>query len=360
MRLTLSILLPVVANAIAPSATAQVLVGGRDGSFSSTGQMQIWTLPDEFGPPLITIPQNYAINKIEVDTIDQKIYWIEVDGFTESVIKRANYDGSAAETLRVFDTFGTFTVDLVNERMYWVEVLPLPSTIYRSNLDGTNVQPIATADTFVSAGGGTVGTRIYAIDVDGDAGFLFFSNLVQDSDSNSNIHRTELDGANDTVIDQFKQFDHTYYLAVDRENMRVYYTSPGIGGGSDNIEFLAVNYDGTDPEFIFSSTECSNATQNTASLQTRPDLGKIFWLRGGRCVYQADLDGGNIEKIADISPLGLTAFQNEFAVLSGVSQPEPVPTVSSWGMLAMLLLILTTGTILLALRTKYGVESRNS
>lgn len=74
--------------------------------------------------------------RLAVDTIAEKIYWIERG--TSNTIKRANFDGSTVETIVSLSTFGTgIELDLINSKVYWSEG---NSIIRRANLDGSFIE----------------------------------------------------------------------------------------------------------------------------------------------------------------------------------------------------------------------------
>jgi hypothetical protein len=68
--------------------------------------------------------------------------------------------------------------------------------------------------------------------------------------------------------------------------------------------------------------------------------GKIYWADAGTDkIQRANLDGSNIEDVV------ATGLGSPFDVVLEPPPPQPVPAVSSWGVLALGILMLTAGSI---------------
>ena len=87
-----------------------------------------------------TIVISTESERLEVDTVDQKLYWIDKDVVE---IQRANFDGTSRQTVLTFPVNQPhdLAIDSVSGKLYWTE----DSMIRRANLDGTNVETILDA-----------------------------------------------------------------------------------------------------------------------------------------------------------------------------------------------------------------------
>ena len=97
-----------------------------------------------------------GVGGIAVDQTGGKIYWTE-----EQLIRRANLDGTGAETVLVSDYPSALTIDEVNRRIYWAHGFEWTFGLSRADLDGQNAEIIGE---FFPEG----------IDVDALAGKIYF------------------------------------------------------------------------------------------------------------------------------------------------------------------------------------------
>ena len=187
------------------------------------------------GSGVVTLLQSEIENPVSLvlDVDEAKMYWADP---TNSIIQRANLDGTGIETL-VEDLAGPrdLALDIVNDKLYWAESgaefddrgIPIGTInrVQRSDLDGANVEEIVTVSSGSSDG--------VAVD---PAGGKVYWKVSFDSSTPDQLRRADLDGSNPEDVLGLDSFTQTFVL--DLENERVYSTiSPD--------EIRVVNLDGT-------------------------------------------------------------------------------------------------------------------
>ena len=137
------------------------------------------------------ITSSEYVGGLTLDVAGGQIYWtsIESEGFSEEgIIYRANLDGSNVETLIDEQNLPFFlALDVAGGQIYWTaftaidpEGVPEESIIYRANLDGSNVETLITSSEPVgSLTLDVAGDQIYwtAIDPEGEEGSIYRANL---------------------------------------------------------------------------------------------------------------------------------------------------------------------------------------
>lgn len=286
------------------------------------------------------------------------IYWTSEGGPSKpapSTLRVVGPEGGVGEVLFDGEYFFGIDVDLANGKIYWSDVGN--ATIYEGNLDGTGDVAILTADAFV-----------VEIHLDLQAGKIYWS-----TDENLKIRRANLDGTDiEDVIAPPDLYGRNFEL--DLVNDKIYYTS------RDPSLILRADLDGTNIAILLANLE-----GRPFSIEVNTNGGKIYWLEiDPDGIWRANLDGTDVELLIDslAGPHGLVvdvpSQKLYFAAGAGLGRiyrcdlngenivdlgietfyPQqlfvaalgPIPAISTWGLIAMGLLLLTAGTIVYARR----------
>lgn len=220
-----------------------------------------------------------------LDAYAARMYWADS---SQRIIHRARLSGTNVETLAgptgLVAPFGV-AVDLVNEKLYWVDSGATGNKIYRGNLDGTGAAAI------ISTGLNTP----LSIAVDSAGGKIYFVNQ-----NALKIQRANLDGT--SVEDLITTgLIKPYGIALDVPAGKMYFSD----WGNDKIE--RANLDGTSREDVLVLTNPSQvlgiALDNTG--------GKVYWADNDRNkIQRANMaDGSSIEDVATLpitaTPIGV-------------------------------------------------------
>jgi hypothetical protein len=84
---------------------------------------------------VLVLPEGSGLRAIALDPLQQKIYWTETPG----VIRRADMDGTNAETLAGLAGGDGLALDLIAQKMYWTDG---GGHVYRANLDGSGIETL--------------------------------------------------------------------------------------------------------------------------------------------------------------------------------------------------------------------------
>lgn len=76
---------------------------------------------------------------VVIDQVNNKVIWTD---FEADLVRRANFDGSAPETLVVGNGPASLAIDAVKGKIYWTEIVS--GSVRRANLDGSTPETIAT------------------------------------------------------------------------------------------------------------------------------------------------------------------------------------------------------------------------
>ena len=128
--------------------------------------------------------------KVEIDEVNQKVYWSETNFFVSDVIRRANLDGTNIEdviTPLPTDPLATFVVDGAGGRIYFARGSQVSADIVSANLDGT-------AEVVLATGVADVGDLALDL-VDGK---IYWHEEV--SATTKRIVRSNLDGSSPEVV----------------------------------------------------------------------------------------------------------------------------------------------------------------
>lgn len=250
---------------------------------------------------------------VAVDPAGGKIYWSDV---VQDKLYRANLDGTDAEILAQHNNPRGVKLDLANGKLYW-STSNSPFVIRRANLDGSANELLLDLGP----------SQVNWIDLDVTNGHIYYT------DANfGTIRRCNLDGTNDQECLGGRSAPHG--IAVDPDTGRVYWAESGnqtIFQGDLGCPVTGV------------------ASCLTATLTYSPDVeldvpaGRIYWSEWdggtGRRIRRAELcnqsSAVTLISTADI-PGGIA--------ISSVDVPVCVPAASTWGLVALSLLMIAVGT----------------
>jgi DNA-binding beta-propeller fold protein YncE len=166
------------------------------------------------------VPGLYSPAAIALDPVGGKIYYVDGDatGAAATGLWRANLDGTGVQNLTSFapSAINEIDLDLTNGKIYWTDYLS--DTIRRVNFDGTNPETVLSTDAFPSG-----------LALDAAGGKIYFS----DSDptfSNPRIRSANLDGSN--IQDVLLLPRPSESLELDLAQGFIYWAEGAAGGGS--------------------------------------------------------------------------------------------------------------------------------
>jgi len=301
---------------------------------------------------------------ITLDPSGGKMYWTDIG---TGKIQRANLDGSSVEELLTIGTVFTpvdIALDVPGNKIYWTESTLADFMIQRADLDGSNVELLVTD--LVNPSG-------IALDV--DAGKMYWTDL-----GTGKIQRANLDGSavedlvTTSVIEPVR-------IALDLRAGKMYWTEASPA----DFMISRANLDGTGLEFLI--TGLTSPSGIALELQAGPPTGACCF-GNGFCTPQTQEDcesvegqlylGDGTECVGDMtcpavcwacqctdgltdsgqSAIGCVAEESscdEFCQGHGGTQSfacdlgpcVPIPAVTEWGLITMVLFLLAVGTVVL-------------
>jgi DNA-binding beta-propeller fold protein YncE len=270
-----------------------------------------------------------------IDSVHGKVYWtVRVsDGQYDTVIRRANLDGTNVETLYGdSSSIRGLGVDGVGGKLYWGQLSD--RTLYRGGLDASNPEPLVSFD-------GTDNYPNGGIALDLAAGKMYF---IVGSNSPSTtppgIRRANLDGS---TLETVTSGNDVRGVAVDPADGKLYWSeyqeafrsdldgsNPeplfALGGGRGVALDVArgrlyvADQDPLDPagfRLLRADLDGSNVVQALTSRVARPEYvsvdgvhGKVYWTDLVRAsLARANLDGSDVQDIVreggDADPTGV-------------------------------------------------------
>ena len=180
------------------------------------------------GKNLQNLIDTASVHGIALDEGTGKMYWLNR---VDRAIKRADFDGSDVEVLVTDDLFVPFGIalDPAGGKVYWTDVNPQGNWIRRANLDGSSAETLIT-------GGSPNG-----IDLNTAAGKMYWTNQ-----QGPGIRRANLDGS-DVVLAAITE-GIPWGIALDIAGGRIYWTVPG--GGVNTGQIWRVNLSGSGRELL--------------------------------------------------------------------------------------------------------------
>lgn len=288
----------------------------------------------------------------------QKMYWTDR---ATSKIQRANLDGSGVEDLVVTSLVEPVSIalDVVGGKMYWTEASPGDFMIARANLDGTNFEFLVTGLTQPSG-----------IALDTAASKMYWTDV-----GTGKISRASLDGTGEEDLVFDPSLD-AIEIALDALNGHLYWTGSTPGGSM----IFRSNLNGTNAQVLVTGLQSASGialdstggkmywTDFSAGKIQRSNLdgtgvtdlvttgiyqpvrialdvaaGKMYWteaMLADFMISRANLDGSNREYL-------VTHLQSPSGIALQISAGPSVPSVSSWGLLALTATMLIAGCILI-------------
>ncbi len=268
-----------------------------------------------------------APSGIALDAVAGMMYW--TDRGAEK-IQRANLQippGETADSRTDIEDLVTglsapwgIALDVEGGKMYWTHVPPSDTRkIQRANLDGSGVEDLVTG---LSAPWG--------IALDAAGGKMYWADIFR-------IQRANLDGSNVEDLVVSTADSSPYALALDLDAGKMYWTSAGIDFGLDP-KIQRANLNGSDVEDL---VELEMGWQFGIALD--PRAGKMYWTSMQGKIERANLDGSGVETVLENlsgQPMGIAL---------GLG-PPPIPTLSEWGVLTVIALLLGVGTMIIRRR----------
>ena len=201
---------------------------------------------------------------VAIDPVGDKLYWTEGDGD----IRRANLDGSGAETL-LTDTSDIrgIAVDPIGSKVYWT-IVGTSNKIRRADLNGSNLEDLVT---------GLGAPSSVALDVGN--GKMYWS-----EDNGGKIRRANLDGT--SVEDRVTGIPSPAGIALDTGAGKVYWIENGVGAA----KIRRANLDGSGQQDLI-----TGIPDGAVYIALDPIGGKMYWTELGGLVRRADLAGTNAE-----------------------------------------------------------------
>lgn len=209
------------------------------------------------------------------------IYW--TDWTDESLryggsLRRSRLDGSQIETLISRSYSGSFAVDSIGGKIYWV-VAEGGRGVYRADLDGSNVE------TFVEL---SSSSKVLNLEIDQASGKLYLVDVGTNS-----IKRINLDGSGLETVVNVAPNSAIGFLTLD-EDLELLFWSAG-----DSI--FRANLDGSSIQTIYTT-----AGVTIADMAVGPDA-KLYWSEcpgscyiwhvSGDAIYRSEIDGSSIEQV---------------------------------------------------------------
>ncbi len=228
------------------------------------------------GSNVIQLVDMTSIYDLEIDTINNKMYWT-----TSSRVYRSNLDGSDKEELIPSDythRYDGLALDIPRGKMYLCRLEGPNSSIVKANIDGSMLEDLIILEPRSESP--------RDIEVDSVNGKIFWSN-----NGYGGIKKASLDGTTVEQVTPFYGFDIACGLSLDITNETIYFSE------YSSDEILCTDFDGSNTFQLVKSWD--DPTYRGLDL----DLinNKIYWVEyWTRYISCSNLDGSNIQKLIDI------------------------------------------------------------
>lgn len=246
-----------------------------------------------------------------------KMYFTDLDLPPNGKIMRANLDGTGFEELVTGLAAAAFIdLDIANGKMYWTSFInfPAPDRIQRANLDGTDLEDLIT---------GLPGPLGFALDLDN--GRMYWT-----ENTSRKIRRANLNGSDVQDVIAEPNFVQPVDIAIDSAGGLMYWTDNGSGAGG-RIHRSDLN--GSSRAVLVTGLD------NPGGIALSLGEGKMYWTdTGTEKIQRANLDGTDIEDMITTGLRNLAGIAIDPSIIT-------IPTLSQWGLIAMMLLLLTLGTL---------------
>jgi len=338
---------------------------------AAVGQVIVWTdgnarriqSKDADGGEVGTVVQFQAsqgATEIHYDPISAKLYYLFFSSGSGS-FQRVGLDGSDPENIPT-PSWGRFALNVELRKLYWVDFGQTPTTLHRSELNGTEV----VSHTYPSC-------CIYALEAVGND--LFFS---AGGTMRKGTWRADADGSNE-------QFLHPEALPEDLahdplENKLYLAAHDGI---------YRINSDGTGFVLVLQLPSWRSFVTSPTQIAVDSRARKLYWAdRLAKVIQRSNMDGSKVEDFVTVSDVGNPNFDvRGLTIVDGQNIPgaccdgdpfdpcienivlsdcqcatcnwhklqscdeidcprdNPVPTVSSWGLVVLNLLLMIVAKI---------------
>eukprot|EP00057_Strongylocentrotus_purpuratus_P026506 XP_011680980.1 PREDICTED: low-density lipoprotein receptor-related protein 1 isoform X3 [Strongylocentrotus purpuratus] len=221
--------------------------------------------------PALTIPNVANASSIDHDTIENRIYWTDLQ---RKSINRAFINGTDIETVIEGIPYAyNLAIDWVSRNMYWTNLSPDKSTINIARLDGSFQNEIDNLNL----------TNPKSIVIEPTVGIMYWIN----AGPIPSIEKARMDGTNQTSIVTGHVLNNPTGLAIDRSKQRLYWTDAGL------FKIKTSNLEGGNIQDFLSLDEASQPSAITVT----PD--KVFWADNNdlgtiKYVHKNDSDHINI------------------------------------------------------------------
>jgi hypothetical protein len=214
---------------------------------------------------------------LAVDAVNRQMY-IAAPG--AGGILRSDLDGSGSTLIISGVTPYRVAVDSINAKLYWADLV---STIWRSNLDGTGREPLITN-----------GPLVQSIAVDPAGGYFYWTDFIQ------GVQRSPIDHIkSEFVLDRstFGFLPDVLAIALDVDHGNLYAADSGFS------QIYRLGLDGSEPTILIKGAE----VVLPASIAVDSVGGRIYWGNGSlnrpesfeflAYVMSAQLDGSDVRKV---------------------------------------------------------------
>ncbi|MFH1108131.1 MAG: hypothetical protein V1790_02890 [Planctomycetota bacterium] len=279
-------------------------------------------LVDGSNPVTVYSDPDHTIDFMFLDVAGRKLYFT-VTGGGQNAIKRMDALGGNVDDLVALGS--SIPVHLAGDpsrdKMYW----HVANNVHRANLDGSGAQQI------LSVAGG----NLKGLDVDHATGLIY---MLVDSSGNTIIRRANSDGT--SVQNVITVNDESPFIAgLAAGNGRLYWDNL-------SLEIRSVKVDGTDLNVVMTLTAADFVNQ----MSVDEAAAKLYWTAFGPgfgAVMRANTNGTGTHTTVH----ALTADDALSFVVSGGGN-FGIPTVGTWGIVVLSLLITTAGTVVVSRRNR--------
>jgi hypothetical protein len=214
------------------------------------------------------------------------VYWVE--GGPDGRLGRVNLDGSGFQTLLTGLGGPTgIDIDPINQHIYWTEPQGLNNgKIRRANLDGSGIVDVVT---------GLAGPAGISLDL--SASKIYWTNGTNTA-GNPTVQRSNFDGS--SVQTLIAGLDATA-IEVDSVGGKIYWTA-GINSPSGSL--MRANLDGTSPQTLFTSPTVTLYGVTVGYDSTYYPLGRVYFSQqdfssaSQNTLQSIDLAGGATTTVA--------------------------------------------------------------
>ncbi len=275
---------------------------------------------DVTGGDVTTIVQ-FASNQnaytIHYDPITAKLYYLFYG--PPISFQRANLDGSNPQNIPTPSWGGGFTLNVALRKLYWIKP---GNVVNRSELDGTGLH----THTYPTG-------SLLTLEAVGEDLFFGAGGVMA-----KGVWRADADGSKE-------QFLHTTSqpidLAYDPVENKVYCA------GIDAI--FRMNPDGSGFQVVVFLPAWQQLNSGPDHVVVDSRTRKLYWAdRTAKVIQRSNLDGSNTEDFVTASDVDNPSL--DISGLTIVYSSQPIPTLSSWGLVAMGAVLIGIGVVVIKKR----------